>query len=172
MAKKPVLGWWFCDPDASGVVRLPHRDGRVVKVGETLKVEGKIVSCERGLHASIRAIDALKYAPGSTVCRVRLGGTIVKADDKVAASERTVLWMVDAGTTLRLFACDCDDAALHAERKAGREPDPRTWEAVRVGRLFAIGKASEAERSAAESAAWSAQNKILTKALLALGDKS
>ncbi len=88
---KSVLGWWFCAPNADGTILLPHGDGREVRVGETLIVTGPIVPCSSGLHASSRAIDALKYAPGSTVCRVRLSGTIIQEGDKLAASERKVL---------------------------------------------------------------------------------
>ncbi|HEX6972592.1 MAG TPA: hypothetical protein VF234_10280, partial [Limnochordia bacterium] len=68
--------WWFCRADDDGVVRLPHGDGRVVRVGETLTVPGPVILCERGLRASVRAIDALPYAPGPIVCRVRLSGEI------------------------------------------------------------------------------------------------
>ena len=33
-------------------------------------------------------------------------------------------------TTVRLFAADCAERALVRQRKAGREPDQRSWEAV------------------------------------------
>jgi len=154
---EPVLGWWFAKGDT-----LPHGDGRKVAIGETLTVEGPIVLCERGLHASRRLVDALKYAPGPILYRVRLSGTIVPhsslraGEDKLAASERTALWRVDATRALRLFACDVAESALLRERKAGREPDNRSWEAIRVTRLWLDGKATEAARSAARSAAESA----------------
>jgi hypothetical protein len=157
MAKKKkskgVLAWWFCAPDADGVVRLPHGDGREVRVGKTLRVEGKIIPCVRGLHASVRALGALRYAPGAMVCRVRMGGTIVREEDKLAASERTVLWMADASSTLRHFACDCAEEAL---RVAGGTPDPRSVEAIRVARRYADGKATRAELDAARAAAGAA----------------
>ncbi len=83
--------------------------------------------------------------------------------------------MADAKVALRLFACDVADEALHAERVAGREPHAASWEAVRVSRLWAAGKATEAKlfaaRSAALSAAWSGQNKKLTRVLMALRAK-
>jgi hypothetical protein len=82
---KTILGWWF-----AAEPKLPNGDGRPVVVGEKLTVDGEIVLCKRGLHASRRAIDALQYAPGALVCRVRLSGTIVEDNDKCAASERTV----------------------------------------------------------------------------------
>ena len=156
---KTVEGWWFAAPDADGKVRLPHGDGREVKVGETLTVTGKIVACERGLHASLRAIDALEYAPGATICRVRLSGTIVgHSGDKLAASERTVLWMADATRTLHEFAVWVARQALLGERKRGREPDKRSWEALRVKALWIRGKATDAELAAARDAAWAARD--------------
>jgi len=54
---------------------------------------------------------------------------------------------------LRLFACDCAERALRRERRAGREPDPRSWEAVRVARRYADGDATAAELAAAGAVA-------------------
>ena len=61
-----VDGWWF----SSGMT-LPHGDGRLIRVGTVHEVEGTIVPCVRGLHLSVRAIDALSYAPGPIVWKVR-----------------------------------------------------------------------------------------------------
>ncbi len=57
---------------------------------------------------------------------------------------------------LRLFACWCADRALKQEQTNGREPDKRSWEAVRVARRFAADHATRDELSAAESSARSA----------------
>ena len=92
--KKTLLAWHFAPSDG----RLGYDDGREIKVGETLAVKPPIALCERGLHASVRAIDALRYASGDLACRVELSGKIVapKSEDKAVATERTVLAMVDA----------------------------------------------------------------------------
>jgi hypothetical protein len=58
--------------------------------------------------------------------------------------------------TLHLLACDFAEAALKRERKAGREPDPRSWEAIRIKRLWVDGKATDDELEAALKAAWAA----------------
>ena len=58
---EPIDAWWFAHADADGQVRLPHGDGRLVVVGETLTVEGEVVPCKHGLHASHRIIDAFKF---------------------------------------------------------------------------------------------------------------
>jgi hypothetical protein len=44
--------------------------------------------------------------------------------------------------TARLFACDCAERALLREREAGREPDERAWQAVRVARRRTLGTPS------------------------------
>jgi nucleoid-associated protein YgaU len=43
--------------------------------------------------------------------------------------------MADATAALRTFAVKCAERALTRERERGREPDPRSWEAVRIARL-------------------------------------
>lgn len=55
--------------------------------------------------------------------------------------------------TLHRFACDCAWSALMAERKAGREPDERSWNAVRAKRRWIAGKCGDNDLSAARSAA-------------------
>ena len=78
------LMWHFLPADR----RLGFGDGREVKVGETLTVEGEPVLCEHGLHGSSRARDALGYAQGRPVIsRVRLGGTLLHDDDKSVGTE-------------------------------------------------------------------------------------
>src|SRR5690606_39639064 len=153
------VGWHFVAADRR--LRWPLRRGEprpVVQPGMTLRVEGPPVLCEWGLHASRRGLDALQYAPGPVVCRVRLGGEIVEGDDKAAATERTVLWMADATRTLHEFGLWCAEQALQRERAAGREPDPRSWKALEVKRRWLAGDAGDDElaaaRAAARDAAW------------------
>jgi len=61
--------------------------------------------------------------------------------------------------TLHLLACSFAERALRRERKDGREPDKRSWDAICVKRRWIAGKATDDElaaaESAAESAAWS-----------------
>lgn len=104
-----MKAWWFSEDRT-----LPHGDGREVRLGITHKVEGEIIPCKNGLHASKRAIDALYHAPGNIVWRVELGDTIVEGGDKAAASERTYLsGGIDASDTLRKFARMCAQDVLH-----------------------------------------------------------
>lgn len=58
--------------------------------------------------------------------------------------------------TWRLFAADCAERALVRARADGREPDRRSWEAVRVARDHALGVATDEERRAAYAVACAA----------------
>ena len=81
------------------------RDGRPIpKDGEKLVHQGKIELCVSGLHASIHPFDALRYAPGMTLCFVECAGEIKKADDKIVCSERTIIARMDFSEPLRYFA--------------------------------------------------------------------
>jgi len=84
--------------------KLRYGDDRPIKVGETHTVEGDIVLCGNGLHASRRVIDALEYAPGEILYEVELSGTIVKGLGKVAASSRKYIKEVDCTEILKSFA--------------------------------------------------------------------
>lgn len=66
--------YYFCGEDR----KLRYDDNRPIVVGETLKVGCEPILCKQGLHASKRLIDALSYAPGSILCKVKLirGGFI------------------------------------------------------------------------------------------------
>ena len=167
----PVLAWHF--------VGATLRDGRPIPAdGETLKHRGKLVPCERGLHASDRLIDALQYAPGWTLCRVRMGGTIKRETDKLVARERTILWRIDATDVLRAFACKC---ALDVAHLWDMPPIVRKYletgdESIRDA---AWAAARDAARAAARDAAWAAardaaraaQNTALTEMVMALAPK-
>jgi len=95
---KPIKAWHF--------VGDKLRDGRPVpKDGVTLKHYGEIELCKSGLHASKLLIDALKYAPASTLCRVECGGEVIHGDDKLVCTERTILWRIESDMFMRRAAC-------------------------------------------------------------------
>ena len=75
-------------------------------------------------------------------CRLRIVRPVPNWDDR----------------TRRLFAADCAESALLGERVCGREPDPRSWEAVSMARRYANGEISDAvlesARASACAAAW------------------
>ena len=150
------LYWHFANDDR----RLGYGDGREIIVGQTLKVAPPIVLCERGLHGSKRALDALNYAPGACVCLVTLGGEVLHAQDKSVATERTVIAAADA--TQLLFQFSIDVAARAMERAGVTHEDSWNALSIRAAHMAALADdndlsaARSAARSAAESAAWGA----------------
>jgi hypothetical protein len=138
----------------SGTWSLP-RDG---KPGAWRKVAGPLVMCSNGLHActSEQLIDFLDYGPECYEIEYRR--TPKNDGSKVVGRKARLVRKIEGFNekNLRLFACDCAERALKRERKAGREPDPRSWEAIRVSRLFARGRATDAAWGAARDAAWGA----------------
>jgi hypothetical protein len=92
-----IQAWHFVDGKL--------RDGSPIpKDGEVLKYAGKLEMCRSGLHASIEPFDALQYAPGATLCLVECGGEIIRGDDKLVCSERTIIARMDATEMLRYFS--------------------------------------------------------------------
>ena len=140
------LAWHFL-PDNG---RMRWGKWKPVRAGVTYVHSGPIKLCEHGLHASVRAIDALGYAPGSLVCRVRMSGDAEADADKIAASRRRVLWMADATRVLHLYACRCAEHALALIPS----PDPRSVRAIEIKRSWLDGKATIEELDAARDAAW------------------
>lgn len=107
-----MKAWHFLRDDKT----LGYNDKREVKVGEWLEYKHprscEIELCQSGMHASENIIDALTYAPGSIICRVELGGKIIKGDDKLVAEKRKVLWMIDGRKILKDFAFACASRAV------------------------------------------------------------
>ena len=181
MTSQTTLAWYFSAADR----RLRYGDGREIKAGVTHEVEGTPELCQRGLHASIDPLQALDYAPGPIIWRVRLSGVIVRGDDKLVATRRKYLWGYDATDMLRAFACKCaldvidkwDAPAIvreyletsdESKRAAAREA---AWGAARAAawadaRVAAREAAWEAARDAARDAAWEAAREAQNKRLL------
>ena len=134
-----IKAWHFLRQD--GKLQFPPHTK--VKAGQILKVEDEPVLCQTGLHASIRAFDALSYAPGPIVCRVEVSGNIVQGTDKLAGTERKVIWMADATETLRAFSRWCALDVIHL------------WKAPDVVIQY-LKTGDESLRDAAWAAAWDA----------------
>ena len=134
-----MIGWHFAEETR----RLRYGDEREIRVGETHEVDGEPVLCNHGLHASESALDALQYAPGPILYRVKLSGKIVRGDDKMVATKRTYLAEIDAEPILREFARRCALSIIHL------------WDAPRVVKDY-LETGDETLRAAARAAAWDA----------------
>ena len=108
---KTITGWFFSKED-----KLLHGDNRTIKIGITHRVKGEIIPCQHGLHLSPKILDALKFAPGAIIYKVRGSGTIIPHGnpiDKYACSERTYIARIDATEILKKFARLCALDAIH-----------------------------------------------------------
>ena len=128
---------------------LPHgkRPGKWLPT-----VEGDLVAYRRGyqVYTKDQVLDWL----GPQIWEVEVRGDVVDAGRMtVVRSVRIIAATCWDQRVARLFACDCATRALRRERRAGREPDARSWEAIRVARLYAEGKATKQELTAAGVAA-------------------
>jgi hypothetical protein len=95
--EKPILAWHF--------VGKTLRDGTAIpKDGEWLHYTGSLKMCTSGLHASRDPFDALRYAPGNTLCLVECKGEVIEGDDKLVCSSRRIVARMDAAEMLRYFA--------------------------------------------------------------------
>ena len=158
MATNPEVytGWHFLAEDG----KLAYGDNRKPRKGVWYKAKpdmdnsysGTPTLCEWGMHASPTVLNALQYAPGPILCRVELRENIARGDDKAVAIERRILARIDATKMLHLFACDCAEKAL----VAAQVTDQRSWNALKVKRLWVEGKATDEELAAARAAAWDA----------------
>jgi hypothetical protein len=143
------LGWHFCAL-GNGVPIL--RDGTLLQIGKTYEHAGMLRMCASGYHDSERLMDALEYAPGPYICRTLASGDLRDTDKRVSRY-RIALAGFDATMTLHRFAARIGYCALLAERQAGREPDQRSWEAIRVKMLWCDGLANDDQLDAAQAAA-------------------
>ena len=153
-----MKAWHFVGPKLRNGAPVPE-DGKV------LKQSGEIIPCENGLHGSVRILDALQYAPPKTkwICRTEHCGVIVEHGDKVASSERTIIWRVEADPILNMFARMCASDVLHfwdapeivkEYLKTGEEKIKAAAAAARAAR--AAGDAGDARAARAAWAAWDA----------------
>lgn len=122
------------------------RDGSPVPDdGVTLTHDGEIELCRSGFHASRKAWQALAYAPGHTLCRVCVGGKVIEpsGEDKLVATERTIISRIDAEALLREFTRSCARDVLPL------------WDAPDVVVRY-LESGDEKLRAAARDAAWAA----------------
>jgi hypothetical protein len=142
--------WHFAAADR----RLGYGDNRLIEVGAIHIVDVTPKCCAAGLHGSIRAINALDYAAGPIISRVRIWGLIDKQSDKLCGQVREYLAVDDATEELFGFARWCALQVIHF------------WDAPQVMRQYletgdesiraAAWDAARAAMAAARPAAWDA----------------
>ena len=144
-----MLGWHFLAEDR----RLLYGSKEIVEAGQTYTASGPLVMCQNGMHACKRPIDALPYAPGPIVCRVRLRGEMIHDTIKSVARSRQVLWMADATGLLHEFAFSIATHALLSAEAQHILVCPESWQALTVKTRWLKGQATDKELDAARAAA-------------------
>ena len=154
MSEKKILAWHFLPDDRMLANQTPPM---LVEPGFIYgEPEGEIVICERGMHGSRRVYDALKWAAGSQLCRVRMWGDVTEHADKLVSRYREVLAIRDVASELRLWGCWCIRNTPIADGRFVWDllTDERSRHAVEVAEKFARGEATREELDSAASAAW------------------
>jgi len=143
--------WHFCGPKL--------RDGSPIpKDGEWLEYKGVLKMCESGLHWSRQPFDALRYAPGATLCLVEVGGDVVEPEggDKGISTKRKIITRMDATELLRYFARMQALSVLHLNEDLPEVVEDYLMTGDDSLRAAARDAAWAAARAAARAAAWAA----------------
>ena len=129
------------------------RDGRPVpQDGVWLEHDGPLVICQSGLHASLDPFDALRYAPGPTLCLVECDGDILEQDDKLVCRRRRIVARRDATEGLCYFARMQALSVIHL----WDAPDVVLDYLMTGDEAIRAAAAWDAARATASAAAWDA----------------
>ena len=133
-----IDAWWFAASD-----QLPHGDSRPIVIGESHSLCGDIIICGHALHASRHPFDALQYAPGPYLYKVRCWGDVIEQIDKLGARNREYIAMRNATDMLWKFARERALSLIHL------------WDAPEIVRRY-LETGDETIKDAAWAAAWDA----------------
>ncbi len=133
------------------------RDGTPIPAdGVKLVHTGPLVCCESGFHASLHPFDALRYAPGETLCLVDSTGKTIQQNDKLVSRERTIISRIDATFLLRYFARQQALSVIHLWKPPQVVLDYLAGDDSKRKAAWAAGAAQEVAGAAAQEAAWAA----------------
>ena len=129
-----------------------HGGNHVWTPGEWVRVKGKLIPCQRGIHLC-REQDLIEWIGPEIWAAEYRGDGFIEHENKVVVREARIISKYENWneTTARLLACDFAEKVIYL---CG--DDPRPAEAIRVARLFAVGEATQKELEAAWDAAWAA----------------
>ena len=107
----------------------------------------------------------MSWGPCAKYTRAKISKLIGKGKTPQEICDNTVipaadtLWVllhedIIPAKELHELACTFAERALKRERKAGREPDKRSWDAIKAKRLWLNGKITDEELAAAWDAEW------------------
>lgn len=168
-----MKAWHFLNNER----KLGYSDNHTIEVGQTYSCKfpytydgityPKPTLCKAGMHASIKVIDALNYAPGSIITLVEVSGDVQIGEDKITGKHRKVIRIADATNVLFEFSCIVAENALDLVEKNGGKTDERSYAAIKARRDFQKKLITKDELSATGAAAWDASRAIAWIALKA-----
>jgi len=125
------------------------------EIGKWQKPIKNLVLCEKGYHCSKTIYQAFSYVQGEILCQVECKGKNLKDTDKEVWENQRVVkawkWTKKDSVALSIYAAElCID---NFEKVYPNDKRPR--EAIEAAKKF-LKYPTAANRSAAESAAWSA----------------
>jgi len=136
-----------------GKLIVSDRNNHKWKIGKWYSVEGTVIICRNGYHASKRPLDACRYVSGDVLAIVEYRGDIVEDKHKLVSREMRIVkayhWTKEDDVAAQAY---CASLVLHIFEKAYPD-DPRVRECINVKRRYARGKATLAELDAARIAA-------------------
>jgi hypothetical protein len=125
------------------------------KVGTWEKHKGKLDMCYSGFHASVRAIDAMRYVNCEVLALVEVRGKHLKQDDKQCWSEMRVVkayrWEKPDSVALAVYAAEL----VIGEYEKKYPDDKRPRQAIEAAKAW-LENPTEENRQAAAYAASSA----------------
>jgi hypothetical protein len=147
--------WKFLNKNGRKIVS--SHEATVWRIGEWQHCDGEIKACENGLHCSKKIYEALSYVQGDVLAKVEVKGTHDDENDKSAYSDMRIVeaysWTKKDSVDLAIFS-----AELCLKKFEKLYPDDkRPREAIEAARAVLLHDTAK-NRSAAESAAWSARS--------------
>lgn len=160
------IAWHFARND----FKMNYKDGRLLEVGKTYRTiwpcngHEKPTLCEAGMHGSLRAIDALGYAPGNVCCLTEIYGNVQIGDDKIVGESRKILRMANVETTLRHFTrlCaldvlrlwDAPQVVIDYLNRGGKSIRAAAWD------TWGVDRAAARDAARAARAVWDANERL------------
>ena len=122
------------------------------KVGTWHNHKGKLDMCTSGLHASVRAIDAMRYVDCEILALVEVRGKHLKQDDKQCWSEMRVVkayrWEKPDSVAMAIYAAEL----VIGEYEKRYPDDKRPRRAIEAAKAW-LENPTEENRAAAKAAA-------------------
>ena len=125
-----IRGWHFIGADFK--LRFSQE---TVELGKISEATGPISLCNNGMHACRLILDALKFANGPVVCRVKIFGETQEDREKICGRYRQVLAYGDIIWQLHQYGFDLTSSIL-----SGEETD--LWELLDVKKKWIERRAS------------------------------